>query len=185
MEARWWWRSVWRSPRPTPRRPGLRRWGPGCGDGVVVGGVLGSDGDGDSLSYSGSAATSRVRWWWPLMVGSPPPTGWRASAAADAASAADRVDSFSVTVVDGHGGSVSVPVSVVVGAANAAPTGSASVGVPDASSGVVVGVVSAGDADGDLLSFCRFGDVEGAVVLGDGVVLPIPRLRWPGMRRRR
>ena len=76
---------------------------PGCGDGVVVGGVLGSDGDGDSLSYSGSAATSKGA----VVVAADggftyTPTGWRGMRRPPMLLALPiGWTRFSVTVVDG------------------------------------------------------------------------------------
>ena len=124
--------------------------------GVVTGSVTGSDADGDALSYSGSAVTGKGA----VTVSAAgyftytPTAAARHRAAALAATGADRVDGFSVTVSDGRGGSTAVPVTVTVAPANAGPVwGTTTVGAPDAGTGVVAGRVTATDADGDVLAY--------------------------------
>lgn len=76
----------------------------------------------------------------------------RHQAARLSATAADKVDTFAVTVTDGYGGSVTVPVSLRVSPQNAAPIAAPVVGVPNAV-GVVTGNVGVTDPDGDSLSY--------------------------------
>lgn len=82
----------------------------------------------------------------------PTPTA-RHQAASDTATTQDVIDSFTVTVRDGEGGRTSIPVAVAIAPSNATPTGAASVGVPDAGTGVVTGAVGASDPEGDPLIY--------------------------------
>ncbi|WP_161600491.1 Ig-like domain-containing protein [Mycolicibacterium hodleri] len=123
--------------------------------GVVHGTVVGTDADGDSLTYSGSATTTKgsvtvtaggAFTYAPTVVA-------RHNAAALAGTVADRTDTFAVTLSDGRGGTVVVPVTIAIGPVNAAPTGSYGVGAPDAGTGAVSGAVVGTDGDGDLLTY--------------------------------
>ncbi|WP_300540325.1 Ig-like domain-containing protein, partial [uncultured Nocardioides sp.] len=76
----------------------------------------------------------------------------RHAAAADGASPDDLVDTFAVTVDDGHGGTTVVPVTVTLVPVNADPVATVTVGARD-ENGVVTGTVSATDADGDAPRF--------------------------------
>ena len=77
----------------------------------------------------------------------------RHSASADTATAADKQDSFTVTINDGHGWNSPNTVIVAVSPTNAAPTGAAVPGTPDPATGVVTGTVTASDPDGDPLTY--------------------------------
>lgn len=86
--------------------------------GVVTGAVLGSDPDGDPLTYAGSATTGKG-----AVVVAPagdftytPTDAARQAAAAAGATAAERSDTFTVTIDDGRGGTVALPVTVPIGA---------------------------------------------------------------------
>lgn len=81
-----------------------------------------------------------------------PTTSARHQAARLSATAAEKVDRFAVTVTDGYGGSVTVPVSLRVSPQNAAPVAAPVVGMPNAM-GVVTGNVGVTDPDGDSLSY--------------------------------
>jgi len=93
--------------------------------GTVAGVIVGSDADNDPLSYRVSAATPKGV----LVVDAAggftytPTSAARQAAGYIGATAADRTDTFSVTIVDGHGATVTVPVSVVVGSAANSGTG--------------------------------------------------------------
>ncbi|MCB0930307.1 MAG: VCBS domain-containing protein, partial [Mycobacterium sp.] len=114
-------------------------------------------GDGGSFSYTPTAVA-------------------RHAAASLTATAADMVEEFTVTVGDGHGGSVVVAVSVAITPDNATPTGSSSSGAPDVTSGVVAGSVLGIDSDGDPLSYSAPGSTgKGAIVLSaDGAFTYTP-----------
>jgi VCBS repeat-containing protein len=74
------------------------------------------DADADALTYTGSTATTKGT----VTVSSDgtftytPTASARYAAGSTSATAADKSDSFSVTVVDGYGGSLTVPVSVTI-----------------------------------------------------------------------
>ena len=84
--------------------------------GLVAGALLGADADGDALSYSGSQTTVKG-----AVVGAadggftyaPTALARHLAAAADAG-LADTTDTFILTVADGYGGTVEVPVTVTV-----------------------------------------------------------------------
>ncbi|MEI6252955.1 MAG: Ig-like domain-containing protein, partial [Mycobacteriaceae bacterium] len=125
--------------------------------GVVNGSVSATDADGDTLTYSAPATTAKGSIGINATAGSfaytPTPVA-RHTAALLSATAAQRADTFPVTVSDGRGGTAAVPVSVTIGAANVAPVaGAPTVGIPDSGTGVVNGSVSATDADGDTLTY--------------------------------
>ncbi|MDT5018186.1 MAG: hypothetical protein QOD39_4346, partial [Mycobacterium sp.] len=88
--------------------------------GAVTGKVLADDSESDRLTYSGTATTSNGR----VVVRSDGSYTYTPTAAARHAASATAVgDSFNVLASDGHGGTLSVPVSVAVTPANKAPTG--------------------------------------------------------------
>lgn len=127
---------------------------PNASTGVVAGSVAGTDVDGDALTYSGSTTTSKGS----VVVNAngsftyTPTAAARHAASATGATAAVKTDTFTVTISDGHGGTVGVPVTVAVGASNTGPTGSATVGTPNAS-GVITGTVVGSDTDGDTVAY--------------------------------
>lgn len=91
--------------------------------GVVTGTVLGADADADSLTYSGSTVTAKGT----VVVSgdgeitySPNETA-RLIAASMYSTPARRSDTFGVTITDGHGGSTTVMVSVVIAPGNQSP----------------------------------------------------------------
>ncbi|MFM9034827.1 MAG: Ig-like domain-containing protein, partial [Mycobacterium sp.] len=128
---------------------------PNPATGAVVGSVAGSDADGDPLTYSGSATTTKGT----VTVGPDgsftyrPTAAARHLAAALSAGAGDTTDTFTVTVADNYGGSVAVPVLVSIGPANTAPTASVDVRAIDPTTGAVSSRVIASDADSDPLTF--------------------------------
>ncbi|EHB55891.1 outer membrane adhesin like protein [Mycolicibacterium rhodesiae JS60] len=125
-------------------------------DGKVTGTVHASDSDGDALSYSGSGPTPHGT----VVVnidGSfayTPTAEARHNAAANGANTGVTTDGFTVTVSDGEGGTLAVPVSVPVSPINTDPSGvTVNAGTPNAASGVVTGSVHATDADHDTLKY--------------------------------
>ncbi|MBI3212479.1 MAG: hypothetical protein HYZ38_01545 [Mycobacterium sp.] len=126
--------------------------------GTVTGSVTATDADNDTLTYSGSATTSKGT----VVVNSDgtftytPTPAARAAAGAPGATAADKADSFTVTITDGHTGSATVIVDVAISptTVNHAPVASTPVvGQPDPNTGVVTGTVTATDSDGDTLTY--------------------------------
>ena len=133
---------------------------------MVTGTVNATDPDGDTFKYAGSTTTAKGK----VVVNANGSFTYTPTAAAQHAAVAGGAaasDSFAVTVTDGHGGSLAVPVSVVVNPMNAAPAnGSATVGQPNSTTGVVTGTVRATDADGDTLIFTgSTSTAKGAVVV--------------------
>ena len=136
---------------------------PNTSTGVVAGTVTATDANGDTLTYSAPAGTTKGSVNINAASGAfiyTPTTTARTNAAGANATNADKTDTFTVTVIDGFGGSTTVPVSVVVSPttqnpqANRAPVaGTPTVGTPNASTGVVSGSVTATDADSDPLTY--------------------------------
>ena len=85
--------------------------------GVVTGSVSATDADGDTLTYSAPASTAKGAIIINAGTGAftyTPTVAARNTAAAPGATAADRADGFTVTVVDGRGGTASTAVTVAV-----------------------------------------------------------------------
>lgn len=82
--------------------------------GVVTGAVIGSDADGDALTYSGSTTTTKgaVIVTTAGVFSYTPTLTARENAAAPTATPADRADTFSVTIADAFGGTAAIPVTV-------------------------------------------------------------------------
>ena len=88
--------------------------------GVVTGAVIGTDTDGDTMTYVGSTATAKGA----VVVNAngtftytPTPTA-RDKAAVFTGPAADKVDTFTVAVADGHGGTTNVAVTITISPSN-------------------------------------------------------------------
>ena len=130
---------------------------PNASTGAVAGSVRATDADRDVLTYSTPIATAKGGVTISASSGAfayTPTALSRHRASATGAPAADRADSFTVTVSDGRGGTVGIPVSVPISPTNRVPlAGTPSVGNPNASTGVVTGNVVATDADADPLTY--------------------------------
>ncbi|MBU3752045.1 MAG: hypothetical protein FGM52_16650, partial [Mycobacterium sp.] len=91
---------------------------------VVTGSVQGTDADRDALTYTAPPTTAKGT----VSITSTgaftytPTAAARHAAARNGAVAADKADTFTVTVKDGYGASVAVPISVSVSPQNTAPT---------------------------------------------------------------
>ena len=124
-------------------------------NGRVVGRVVGTDADGDTLTYAGSTTTSKGTAT-VAVDGSfsylPTPDA-RHDAASLVATEVDKTDTFTVTISDGYGGETNVAVQVDISPLNEAPVAGLTVGSPDPTTGVVTGKVSATDSDGDPLTY--------------------------------
>jgi YVTN family beta-propeller protein len=84
--------------------------------GVITGTVSATDPDGDTLTFSGPASTPKAT------ITINPTTGvvtYTPTAAGLNTAAAGGADTFNVTVSDGHGGTVNVPVSITIPASAA------------------------------------------------------------------
>ncbi|RYF59012.1 MAG: tandem-95 repeat protein, partial [Comamonadaceae bacterium] len=109
----------------------------------VNGTVVGSDVDGDTLSYAVTTTAASGT------VTIDPATGaYTYTPTANF----NGSDTFTVTISDGQGGTVQVPVSVTVNAVNDAPTGTATPAVTNEDQ-PVNGTVVGADVDGDTLSY--------------------------------
>ncbi len=144
---------------------------PDAGTGRVTGRVSATDADGDPLTYTGTATTAKGS----VTVAADgtfsytPTATARHNAAAVGATVADKTDTFTVTVSDGSGGDTAVAVTVSISARNTAPVaGGATVGTPNAVSGLVTGSVTATDADGDTLTYTASTPAKGSVSVGAG-----------------
>ena len=95
--------------------------------GVVTGTATATDAEQDPLTYSGPTATLKGD----VVVDSggafiyTPTDAARAAAAAPGAPRRDKQDSFDITVDDGHGGTLTIPVRVTIVGSSAVPTPSA------------------------------------------------------------
>ncbi len=129
---------------------------PNAETGVVVGSVQASDPNWDSLTYveativtdKGTANVNRGGGF-----SYTPHSVARHGAAADSATTAEKTDTFTVQAVDKYGAVADIPVTVVISPSNSAPTALATVGIPDAITGVATGIVVGTDADSDALRF--------------------------------
>ena len=130
---------------------------PNATTGVVTGTVTGTDADQDVLTYSGSTTTAKGAVTVTASTGAftyTPTATARHAAAKIGATTADTTDTFTVTVSDGYGGTVAVPVTVTISPKNTAPvSGTSTIGTPDATTGAITGSVKATDAEADPLTY--------------------------------
>jgi YVTN family beta-propeller protein/VCBS repeat-containing protein len=145
--------------------------------GTVTGSVKGVDADGDKLTYTGSTTTAKGT----VTVTSTgsftysPTAAARHAASATNASTLDKTYTFTITVNDGHGATVAVPVTVPISPANTAVSASASIGTPNATTGVVTGKITASDADRDALTYTATAPARGTVAINpDGTFTYTP-----------
>lgn len=160
------------SPQNAAPVGGVEVGAPNPGTGQVSGRVSATDPDGDILTYTGSAATAKG-----AVTVAPdgtfvyvPTAAARHNAAATNAGVAVKTDTFTVTVSDGSGGATGIGVTVAIAPANTVPvSGGAVVGTPNAGSGLVIGSITAADADGDTFSYAASTPGKGSVsVAADG-----------------
>lgn len=143
--------------------------------GIVYGKVAGADADKDRLFFSVTPTSAKG--------GTVTINGGGAFAYTPtpqarhiAAAGIDKTDTFTVTIDDGHGGILTVPVTVAIGPKNAAPTGKAAIGPRDVNTGVVIGSVVGVDADSDGITFAgSITTAKGSVVVNsDGTFTYTP-----------
>lgn len=159
---------------------------PDATTGVVTGSISATSPDRSPLLYTAVAASGKGS----VTVNADgtfsytPTSAARRTAALGTASPADASDSFTVTVADGHGGTVQVPVTVRVSPANAAPAARATVSKPNRVTGVVTGRVTAIDPEGDPLTFSYTSPRKGTVTISPtGAFTYTPRPNPPGSYR--
>jgi VCBS repeat-containing protein/YVTN family beta-propeller protein len=130
---------------------------PYASTGELIGSTPFTDPDGDTLTYSGTATTSKGTVVVTSATGAffyAPTATARHNAAATNATAADKQDTFTITANDGHGAAIPVTVTVSISAANSAPVpANTVVGNPNTSNGAVSGKVTVTDADNDTLKY--------------------------------
>ncbi len=130
---------------------------PNATTGVITGSVSATDANQDTLTYSGSATTAKGSVTVNATTGAftyTPTATARHAAAKIGASTAVTTDAFAVTVSDGYGATLSVPVSVTVSPQNTAPiAGTPVVGTLNSSTGIIAGIIKATDAESDTLTF--------------------------------
>ncbi|MFM9033487.1 MAG: VCBS domain-containing protein, partial [Mycobacterium sp.] len=158
--------SVAISPANQAPAVGYEAGAPTADTGSVAGAIVARDADGDTPRYvtktgpvNGSLTLNEDG----TFTYTPTATARHAAAAPGGA----ITDSFTVTVSDGHGGSVDQVVSVAISSVNAAPTAAVTVGAPDRETGVVVGSVNGSDADFDDLTYTTTADPALGVVVVD------------------
>lgn len=137
---------------------------PNSSTGVVTGSVKGTDGDADKLYYDGTLATLTGT----VVVGADGKFTYTPTVTARHAAAAGgpTTDTFAVTVDDGHGGVLSVPVTVTIRPSNAAPTvATVSTLTTSSTTARVTGQISTTDADNDTLAYTATGATKGTVVV--------------------
>ena len=127
---------------------------PNATTGVVTGTVTATDSAGDPLSYSGTQTTTNGT----VTVAADGTFTYTPTAAARHAALAPngaQTDTFNVIASDPLGNSLAVAVTVAIQpGTNVAPAGAtASAGLPNTTSGVVTGTLTATDADGDALTY--------------------------------
>ncbi|MGD9618511.1 MAG: Ig-like domain-containing protein [Mycolicibacterium sp.] len=139
-----------------PRRGAITAGAPDTATGAVTGRAQATDPNRDSVSY---LATTIVTAKGSVEVSGngtftyTPTAAARHRAAAADATAADKTDSFVVTVADKWGAETELAVNVRIGAANEIPTGTVQINDPDPSTAMVIGTVGGIDPDGDPLTY--------------------------------
>lgn len=137
--------------------------------GVVTGTVKGTDLDNDVLGYALTSAPTRgaVTLTAAGAFTYTPTAVARHAAQRVGATTAEKQDTFTVAVSDGHGGVGNVTVTVSISPVNAAPTGgTAAVTQTNSTTGTVTGVLTAVDLDGDKLTFTSATPQKGTLSIG-------------------
>ena len=129
---------------------------PNVTTGAVAGALSITDADGDAATYPAAVSTDKGT----AVIAAngtfvyTPNANARHAAAADAATAAERTDTFTVTISDGHGGTTAAVVTVAVAPSNTNPVaGTPTIATADAATGAIAGSLAATDADGDTTAF--------------------------------
>jgi VCBS repeat-containing protein len=140
------------TPDPANRAPVLSApvvGTPNAVTGVVTGSVSATDADGDVLTYSAPTTTAKGAININASTGAftyTPTVAARNTAAAPGATAVDRADGFTVTVVDGRGGTASTAVTVAV-----SPTPDASTPLAAFPGAEGFGAAATGGRDGSVI----------------------------------
>lgn len=147
---------------------------PGWFTGNVRGRVRATDPDSGKLTYIGGSTNSgtvTVNSWGSFTY-RPTSTARHAAAAPNGPNA----DTFTITVVDGQGGSTTTYITVPIRSANSRPNARASVGKPNPANGVVTGKLITTDRDSDAIGYAGTGTTpRGNVVINaDGTFVYRP-----------
>ncbi|MEI6253322.1 MAG: Ig-like domain-containing protein [Mycobacteriaceae bacterium] len=133
---------------------------PDADTGVATGSVTATDAENDPLTYyDARAAHGTVVVAANGVITYTPTPAARHRAASLTATDADKTDTISVTVYDGHAdsdgyaGVTRVSATVTISPSNTGPAATANVGAPDATSGVVAGAILGTDPENDALSY--------------------------------
>lgn len=162
-----------------PRARAVTVNAPSTSTGVVTGKAAATDPNFDSLTFLAATSITAKGSVSVHANGTftyTPTAAARHHAAAVAATAADKTDTFAVTVSDKFGASTNIAVTVHIGPANSAPTGTTHVDEPDPSIGSVSGTITGFDPDGDILIYRGpTSTLKGSVVVGpDGTFTYTP-----------
>lgn len=148
--------------------PKVTVYSPSATTGVVKGYVSSTDADYDVRTYQAGTQPKKGT----LVVTSTngaftytPTAEARHAAAKVGATAADKTDTFTVTVDDGHGGVVTATVTVAVSPVNAKPTAPTVTQSTDLTTGVVTGSVKSTDGDGDALTYTTTQAAKGTLTI--------------------
>ena len=139
---------------------------PNTWTGTVTGKVTAVDPDKDQLTYAGMTTDKGT-----VTVTSTgsftytPTVTARHAAAANNATAADKTDTFSITVSDGFGGVTAIPVTVAVVSKNGAPSPKVAVNKADPVGGTVTGAIVVTDADRDVVTYSATNPASGSVTV--------------------
>ena len=161
---------------------------PSSTTGIVKGSVTGTDKDKDALTYVGPIGPTAKGGT--VVVDAKGKFTYTPSAQARHAAAtvdpAAKIDTFTITVDDGHGGIVPVPVTVKISPTNTKLDGAAvALGEPNAD-GAVVGTVTANDADNDPFTITGPPSTRKGAITYEAAITrsPIPPPPLPASRRR-
>ncbi|MGI9162754.1 MAG: Ig-like domain-containing protein [Mycobacterium sp.] len=141
---------------------------PNATTGVVNGTVSATDANGDPLTFSVPATTAKgavVITTAGAFTYTPTATA-RSNAGKAGATAADKADTFTVTITDGYGGTAAAAVNITIRPTYTPPVaGVPTVRTPDTSTGLVTGAAVFSDTAGRTLTFS-----SGATSAGGGAV---------------
>ena len=123
-------------------------------DGTATGSVVADDLDNDALQYgviqgSKGAAVVQQDGTWTYTASDDA----RHDAAALSATPQDKEDTFTITVDDGQGGTLNVPITVDISPANTEPTFDVDVSDPDENGAITYTVINQHDAENDTLTY--------------------------------
>lgn len=135
---------------------------PSSATGVVKGSITATDKDKDKLTYTATTPAKGTVTFTATGGFTYTPTAAARHAAATGDPSA-LMDTFTVTVDDGHGGIATVPLTVKISPQNAKPTAKATVSQYDPGSGAVMVTLAVTDTDLDAFSYSTSATIKGAI----------------------